>query len=1182
MDFRVSRQARDSYGFEGPLFSARGDVVFADPAAARRFARRMVMGGGSRPDRPVNAGEIDAIGLIHEIQHLAILRSAGRLGDRPFADALASLAEELGESRLDATLATFDDAFPTTDVYAGSLAAADHLDTATDGIPNREIALEEVLLLWVANQNPGFMGYGELFDDAHLEAATDYERVVGVLRSLSSRRAELDPRGEDLVERLLEPGRVAPTSLAAQLRWILETWGDVVDDELRARGTLTLDVLTEEEVAARQAFERHAGGPGPGADSAALHGFGDLEYERFSQDRDWMPNVVLMAKSTYVWLDQLSRSYGRPIWTLDGIPDEELDRLRDQGITGLWLIGLWERSHASQRIKQLRGNSEAVASAYSLMDYRIADDLGGETAYADLRNRAWARGIRLASDMVPNHMGIDSRWVIEHPDWFVQRSVAPYPAYSFNGPNLSRDERVGIYIEDHYYDNSDAAVVFKRTDRWSGQERYIYHGNDGTSFPWNDTAQLDYLRADVREAVIQTILSVARRFPIIRFDAAMTLARKHVQRLWYPLPGQGGAIPSRSESALTQEQFDAAMPYEFWREVVDRVAAEAPDTLLLAEAFWLLEGYFVRTLGMHRVYNSAFMHMLRDEKNAEYRTVIRETMAFDPEILKRYVNFMNNPDERTAIEQFGDGDKYFGVATMLATLPGLPMIGHGQIEGFGEKYGMEFRRATLQETPNEGLVHRHEHDIFPLLRQRWRFADARDFRLYDFETGDGLNENVFAYSNGGDGARSLIVYHNRYAETRGWVRGCAEGLGVGGDADDWLILRDHRSGLEYLRNGQDLHARGLEMVLNAYECHAFVSLEAVRDGAEREWARLAWRLGLAGVPDVRAALADQRLEPLVRQIEAFLEDAPLRRIAGAALGGSEAAARRAVDEERALIRQGLGRIAADVDGGLAPERVDAAADALHAHLAGLVERIRPARAGMGTADDQALHAWLGTRRERWAELLGWAFADAVISLAPAGSGEGTSAFDGWQVDRALGAAVRALGLDDQASWRTVELVRALLQLGPGALAAAADIEEGAPSGWYAHPGVRAATGWNEHRGVAYVNREAYEEWLETLAARETAVGEHGAFLAAQRLAGAIAQSGYRVSPAADGENGAGAGFAADADAVAAADIGAAADVGAEAGLDAEHGLDADAWDDAGAGPEPFGAEPEALDEAPAE
>ena len=81
-----------------------------------------------------------------------------------------------------------------------------------------------------------------------------------------------------------------------------------------------------------------------------------------------MPRTVLMAKSTYVWLDQLSRAYGRPIYRLDQIPDEELDRLARGGFTGLWLIGLWERSTASRTIKQMRGNPEAVASAYSLMD----------------------------------------------------------------------------------------------------------------------------------------------------------------------------------------------------------------------------------------------------------------------------------------------------------------------------------------------------------------------------------------------------------------------------------------------------------------------------------------------------------------------------------------------------------------------------------------------------------------------------------------------------------------------------------------------------------------------------------------------------------------------------------------------------------------------------------------------
>ena len=234
-------------------------------------------------------------------------------------------------------------------------------------------------------------------------------------------------------------------------------------------------------------------------------------------------------------------------------------------------------------------------------------------------------------------------------------------------------------------------------------------------------------------------------------------------------PGDG--IPSRAEHAISQEEFDRRMPNEFWREVVDRVAAEVPDTLLLAEAFWMLEGYFVRTLGMHRVYNSAFMHMLRDENGAGYRKLIHETLEFDPEILKRYVNFMSNPDEETALEQFGTGDKYFGVATVMATLPGLPMLGHGQVEGYAEKYGMEFRRARLDEKPDLSLVERHQREIFPLLHRRAWFAEAHDFLLYDLVTdGGGVDESVLAYSNGSGPTRSLVVYHTRFGSIAGTIR----------------------------------------------------------------------------------------------------------------------------------------------------------------------------------------------------------------------------------------------------------------------------------------------------------------------------------------------------------------------------------------------------------------------------
>ncbi len=914
-EFHVSADARARYRLNETLFELSGNVILANLRAVRGLAAEMTARRREDgvADAIISPGELNALGLVDEILHAVVGIYREQEDPEAIDDALDHLDETLGADTVDATLARFTTRFPPLSVHRGELTAVEYLAGETDGTPNREIALEELANCWLANANPAADSFRELFDDADLAAATRYRAVIDEIGRFFATRTPFGPQSQDLVTMLRAPAIAEPTSLGGQLRWIRTHWGAFLAAALGDRFGALLDrLVTGIDIAAedeRALWLRFHGGPGGGA-AAEPPDFGelDVEAEHFSEDKAWMPRAVLMAKSTYVWLDQLSKSYGRPIGRLDEIPDEELDRLARWGFGGLWLIGLWERSVASQRIKQRRGNPDAVASAYSLRDYVIAEDLGGEAAFTNLRDRAWARGIRLASDMVPNHMGIDSRWVMEHPDWFLSRSDAPYPAYSFSGPDLSDDPRVGVFLEDHYWDATDAAVVFKREDRGSGHVRYVYHGNDGTSMPWNDTAQLDYLRPDVREAVIQTILAVARRFPIIRFDAAMTLAKKHIERLWYPEPGQGGAIPSRAESAMSKEAFDAAIPVEFWREVVDRVAAEVPDTLLLAEAFWLMEGYFVRTLGMHRVYNSAFMNMLRDEKNAEYRQVVKNTLEFDPEILKRYVNFMNNPDEKTAVEQFGTGDKYFGVATVLATMPGLPMFGHGQVEGFAEKYGMEFRRAYWDERPNEGLVSRHEWQIFPLLHRRRLFAEVRDFRLYDVvDDGGHVNEDVFAYSNRSGDERALVVYHNRFGSMHGRIRQSvafaekgsdgekrlvrstlAEGLGLTDAPGAVAVYRDVLAGLEHVREISDLRAHGFRVTLDAYATHVYLGWREIAGEAAAEYRALAVELAGAGVPSVEAALAERRLRPLHDAVAIVMNEGQLRDIVdavGATLAG---------------------------------------------------------------------------------------------------------------------------------------------------------------------------------------------------------------------------------------------------------------------------------------------------------
>jgi glycosidase len=863
----LARAARRRHGLE-PIVGREGTLDAANAGAARRIAARLTVARDKAGQPAVSAGEVAALAAMDAVLHRLIEteRDAGRAD---LGAAVAAVDSALGAGALPEVEAAWRGQFRGGQApAAGPRASADQAASDRPASPSGPELLAEVLVLAALNEDPAATDVRELVDDQPLRDQTPYEAVVSATERELGGRGEPEPAASrarprsgaraartsraggpggagaqddlPLPARLREPMRNAPGSLAAQLRWVREHWAALVDSDpaLARRIDLALDVLAEE---ARAMELRGAGAHFGGPVAVEVPDYRGLESDAvsFSSDTEWMPRVVLMAKSVYVWLEQLAATYQRRVVTLADVPDEALDRLADLGVTGLWLIGLWQRSRASAEIKRRRGDHDAVASAYAIDDYQIADDLGGEPAFEELRGRAWARGIRLAADMVPNHMGIDSRWVVEHPDRFLSVQEPPFPAYTFGGPDLSGDPRAEITLEDHYWDNSDAAVVFRRRDTASGEQRFIYHGNDGTSYPWNDTAQLDYLNPVVREAVIRTILDVARRSPIIRFDAAMVLTRKHVRRLWYPEPGSGGAIPSRAEHALPTAEFNRRMPAEFWREVVDRVAAEAPGTLLLAEAFWLLEGYFVRTLGMHRVYNSAFMHMLRDEDNAGYRKVMRDTLEFDPGVLGRFVNFMTNPDEKPAADQLGTGDKAFSVATLLATLPGLPMLGHGQVEGWRERYGHEFRRSRWNEPVDEPHAEHWARTIVPLLRRRGAFSGTDRFHLYDaIDDGGHVVEDVYAFTNGAGADRNLVLVHHRHAETtvridhsiaaappgggaaRTSVR-LADALGLhgaGAPGDEALVrLHDARTGWKLQRTAGELRREGLRVTLGPYE-----------------------------------------------------------------------------------------------------------------------------------------------------------------------------------------------------------------------------------------------------------------------------------------------------------------------------------------------------------------------------
>ncbi len=861
---RISQRARDTFRIAGVLFPAHEGIT-----SYYRRAQEISHQIRQQDPKKIHAvpSVIYAAGLLNRIHHRVIHKYLGEGNKEVFSSCLHSLSTSIPDTI--SLLATYEKSFPP-----GDSKIFDPADS-----------LEELLLTILSLKNRALvMNLDFFFDDTPLKRETLYIPLINRYLDHLSTLPPVDDTRKSLPDFLLEPVRLYPDDLSMQLNFILENWKDFIPDLLEDL-LRVIDFIKEER---RPSFP-----PGPGPVEAPDYSMFEMEDERFSTDSNWMPKVIMIAKSALVWLDQLSKTYGCHISRLDQVPERELDILAERGFTVLWLIGLWERSIASREIKHRCGNPEAEASAYSLKRYEIAESLGGWQALAALRHQCGARGIRLASDMVPNHTGLDSDWMIQRPDLFLQADHPPFPAYTYTSEKVCSEGSVEVYLEDHYYNRSDAAVTCKRYDRDSGEVQYIYHGNDGTSTPWNDTAQLDYLNPETREIVIQTIIHVARNFPVIRFDAAMTLAKRHIQRLWYPKPGSGGDIPGRSAFGITDGEFHQAIPQEFWREVVDRVAVEAPDTLLLAEAFWMMEGYFVRTLGMHRVYNSAFMNMLKNEDNEKYRNTIKNTLSFEPEILKRFVNFMNNPDEDTAVSQFGDGDKYFGVTTLLVTMPGLPMFGHGQIEGFREKYGMEYTRAYWDEHPDQHLVEEHYRRIFPLMKMRPLFAESENFRLYDFITHHGVNEDVYVYTNRLGHHNAMVIYNNAYERTAGWFNASApflekngdsavhrtemlaESLGLNRKPKHYILFRDPIDRLTFIRSSMEIYKRGLYAELRGYETQVFLDFREVFD-SQGLYHEMAGLLQGKGSPNFEHELALLRLRPIHDWITPFIEPDQLK------------------------------------------------------------------------------------------------------------------------------------------------------------------------------------------------------------------------------------------------------------------------------------------------------------------
>ena len=307
----ITKASRDHYQFSSDFFRPDGRISLGDFASARKFAGQMT----ALRSQSVPASDLYALSLIDEALRALVRRFAP---PPVMTTAISRVDESLGEESIAATERKFVAEYPPEVVYRGD----EKIDEYIAKLSNGKIrTAEELIYVFTHNANPALQSLLELVDDDPLET-TAYKKLIASLESVFAQIAKdnagISGISESLFEILRAPAEAFPDSLERQLQFIIEKWGGLLGEDFVARLLRGVDFLREETLRHQLAH----GDFKADIPVASYSGGNYAEYERYSPDKDWMPRLILIAKNSYVWLEQLSRKHWRWIKTLDQIPDE--------------------------------------------------------------------------------------------------------------------------------------------------------------------------------------------------------------------------------------------------------------------------------------------------------------------------------------------------------------------------------------------------------------------------------------------------------------------------------------------------------------------------------------------------------------------------------------------------------------------------------------------------------------------------------------------------------------------------------------------------------------------------------------------------------------------------------------------------------------------------------------------
>jgi hypothetical protein len=372
----------------------------------------------------------------------------------------------------------------------------------------------------------------------------------------------------------------------------------------------------------------------------------------------WPRYPTLYEIDTWVWLSDLSQKAGTSV-DLSCVPSAEWDAIANYGFDAVWLMGVWERSPAGIAVANRNQNllsefrralpdfqpQDNVGSPYCVRRYVVDQHLGGPAGLAVARKELAKRGMNLLLDFVPNHVAPDHPWVTEHPEYFVRG----------NFDDARNDPTSFINIE-----GSTFAC---------GRDPY---------FPaWPDVLQLNAFQPGLRQAVFETVSTIANQCDGIRCDMAMLLLNPIFERTW---GGRAGQQPAT----------------EYWKDLIPAIKKAYPAFFFIAEAYWDLE-WELQQQGFDFCYDKKLYDRLEHCNAEDIRLHLCADLAYQQKLLR----FIENHDEPRAAATFSL-EKERAAAVTMATLPGARLFHEGQFEGRKVRPPVFLGRRP-QETSNQEL-----------------------------------------------------------------------------------------------------------------------------------------------------------------------------------------------------------------------------------------------------------------------------------------------------------------------------------------------------------------------------------------------------------------------------------------------------------------------------------------------